>query len=446
MRIRTIKPEFFTDMKLREMEPVTVLFYAGLWCFADDEGRFVNDPPIIKAAIFPTRDIDVVPMLREIEDKRMIVRYSVEEKEYFYIRRWKKHQVINRKSKPKTPPPPAWNGRVDNSFADNSLPDTHGVLSESSVSTHPVVDSADEAMDEHSVSTHIRKGKGKGKGNWEKEPGNGSLELEMEKESVGQSRQTLVTSKANEKVAGRIDRRTDSSSKTLKKPEKTFSEAAESVLEDIKSRIKFGELQDRPAENSINPDILQELKNFFPDDKVREIFGNWPSERIRWALDKTKENMASGKARKPASLLLKILENDQQYERHRYDEHAVRNAKPVKKPQSVLSASGKRRRERNHFIAENKRLRSYIGSMPENLRDKTTSLLLEAYVRKHGIDIEKQKKAGTWLRHTPDKLLEEHIKEVWLRLGRPKIFTEGDFKTPLMQRGRPNETGGSKAG
>ena len=62
MRIRTVKPEFFTHEGLFELEketglPIRVAF-AGLWCAADREGRFKWEPRRLGVQILPYDQVD----------------------------------------------------------------------------------------------------------------------------------------------------------------------------------------------------------------------------------------------------------------------------------------------------------------------------------------------------------------------------------------------------
>ena len=52
-RIRTIKPEFWTDKKIIRLSRDARLFFIGLWNFADDNGVLEADPLQLKAWIFP---------------------------------------------------------------------------------------------------------------------------------------------------------------------------------------------------------------------------------------------------------------------------------------------------------------------------------------------------------------------------------------------------------
>ena len=52
-RIRTIKPEFWTDEDMAALDPYTRLLAIGLLNYADDEGYFNANPALVKAAVFP---------------------------------------------------------------------------------------------------------------------------------------------------------------------------------------------------------------------------------------------------------------------------------------------------------------------------------------------------------------------------------------------------------
>ena len=59
MRARNIKPDFFLNEELSEIDFGTRLLFIGLWCYADCEGRFELKYKKIKAAIFPYDNFDV---------------------------------------------------------------------------------------------------------------------------------------------------------------------------------------------------------------------------------------------------------------------------------------------------------------------------------------------------------------------------------------------------
>lgn len=75
-RIRTIKPGFFLNEELAELEPIVRLLFIGLWTQADREGRLLDRPKRIKAELFPYDEIDINSALNQLRDKRFIVRYT----------------------------------------------------------------------------------------------------------------------------------------------------------------------------------------------------------------------------------------------------------------------------------------------------------------------------------------------------------------------------------
>lgn len=108
-RIRTVKPEFFTSLTVAGLSVEARLTFIGLWTHVDDQGRCVDDPRLIKAAVWPLDDrvsADVERDLRELTESSLILRYKVGERSYLCVRTWDEHQRINRPTKSKLPPPP----------------------------------------------------------------------------------------------------------------------------------------------------------------------------------------------------------------------------------------------------------------------------------------------------------------------------------------------------
>lgn len=114
-RIRTIKPDFWTDEKLTECSLSARLLFIGTWNFADDNGNLDRSSKQIKARVFPIDNIDCEPLIQELMAQELLIEYSVDEKLFLHIKGFVKHQVINRPSKPSCPE------------YDSSL-NTHGVL------------------------------------------------------------------------------------------------------------------------------------------------------------------------------------------------------------------------------------------------------------------------------------------------------------------------------
>lgn len=91
-RSRNIKPGFFTNEDLVELDFATRLLFAGLWTQADRDGRLEDRPKKLKMAIFPADNVDVDAMLSSLHGAKLIVRYSVNGVQYIRIPSWSKHQ------------------------------------------------------------------------------------------------------------------------------------------------------------------------------------------------------------------------------------------------------------------------------------------------------------------------------------------------------------------
>jgi len=102
-RIRTIKPDFWTDEKIMECSLSARLLFIGMWNFADDYGNLDRHAKQIKARVFPADSIDCEPLLHELLTLGLLIEYSVSEQKYLHIQNFAKHQVINRPSKPHCP-------------------------------------------------------------------------------------------------------------------------------------------------------------------------------------------------------------------------------------------------------------------------------------------------------------------------------------------------------
>jgi hypothetical protein len=106
-RIRTIKPEFWSDEKVVECSLNARLLFIGLWNFADDAGRQEDSARQIKMKVFPGDDFsaaEIEEMLRELSDNGLLIRYTVENKRYIQVKGWR-HQVINKPQSSKIPGP-----------------------------------------------------------------------------------------------------------------------------------------------------------------------------------------------------------------------------------------------------------------------------------------------------------------------------------------------------
>ena len=91
-RARNIKPGFFKNEELAELQPECRLLFIGLWTLADREGRLEDRPKRIKAEIFAFDSFDIDSMLSELRDRKFLVRYEANGGRFIQITNFVKHQ------------------------------------------------------------------------------------------------------------------------------------------------------------------------------------------------------------------------------------------------------------------------------------------------------------------------------------------------------------------
>jgi hypothetical protein len=96
-RIRTIKPEFWSDEKLAPLEPIDRLAFLGLISMADDFGRVHGNVKVIDAFVFPECSRTVRESLAKLSRMGRI-RYgkSSSGKQIIQIENWSRHQRVDK--------------------------------------------------------------------------------------------------------------------------------------------------------------------------------------------------------------------------------------------------------------------------------------------------------------------------------------------------------------
>lgn len=109
-RIRSVKPQFFGSLDIAALPISTRLTYIGLWCYADDKGRGIDDARLIKAEVWP---LDGAYSLKKVEkDMELLAaggqveRYEVNGRRFFRVRSWHTHQHPNRPQPSRLPRSP----------------------------------------------------------------------------------------------------------------------------------------------------------------------------------------------------------------------------------------------------------------------------------------------------------------------------------------------------
>ncbi len=120
MRSRNLKPGFFKNEDLAEIEPLGRILYEGLWCMADREGRLEDRPKKIKSEILPYDNIDIDKMLIILHEKGFIVRYSIDSHNLIQVRNFHKHQNPHLKETASELPAPI--GHIDSGVIPYYVP------------------------------------------------------------------------------------------------------------------------------------------------------------------------------------------------------------------------------------------------------------------------------------------------------------------------------------
>ncbi len=111
MRIRSIKPEFWRSQDVSRLDVEDRLLFIGLWSYVDDNGVGEDRVPMIAADLFAD-DIQRDPGetfarvsrgLARLSEGGQIVRYTVRNRDYFEVLRWKDHQRIDKPGKARLP-------------------------------------------------------------------------------------------------------------------------------------------------------------------------------------------------------------------------------------------------------------------------------------------------------------------------------------------------------
>jgi len=105
-RIRTIKPEFWTDEKLAPLRPVDRLVFIGLISQADDAGRLVDNVKLIDGLLFPDTDDSSLESIEILARLSRVCRYrGPSGQRLLQVVKWSDHQRVVNPSKYVLPGP-----------------------------------------------------------------------------------------------------------------------------------------------------------------------------------------------------------------------------------------------------------------------------------------------------------------------------------------------------
>jgi hypothetical protein len=128
-RIRTVKPELWTDPEFVECSLSARLLFIASWNFATDHGVIPNKPRQIKMQCLPADDVDIEALIEELVSHQFLVRRTAPNGDrVLVIRTFAKNQKINRATDGRWGNPANWPDEP------TEPPPTHGVLTEQTVS------------------------------------------------------------------------------------------------------------------------------------------------------------------------------------------------------------------------------------------------------------------------------------------------------------------------
>lgn len=138
-RARNIKPGFFSNDSLAEAAPLARILFAGLWCFADREGRLEDRPKKIKAEILPYDDCDADELLNSLAALGFVLRYEIDGARYIQVLNFDKHQNPHVKEQAsEIPAPDLHRARTGQEQGKNSECTEVAGLIPSSLNPHPL--------------------------------------------------------------------------------------------------------------------------------------------------------------------------------------------------------------------------------------------------------------------------------------------------------------------
>lgn len=100
-RIRTIKPEFWTDSFMVQLPPIGRLVFISLWTVADDRGYVVDESARIAMEVMPREDPTVIDDWIQffLAAGKLDLFCSPDGGTFYRVRSWDKHQKVDRPSK-----------------------------------------------------------------------------------------------------------------------------------------------------------------------------------------------------------------------------------------------------------------------------------------------------------------------------------------------------------
>lgn len=146
-RARSLKPSFFANDALGELEPLARILFSGLWCFADREGRLEDRPKRIKNEILGYDDCDCNELLQKLHDSGFIQRYEADGNSYIQVINFGRHQNPHIKEPASTIPAPCKNSASTKRTRNKNGSSRADSLNPIPLTPFPVTDSLNPVTD-----------------------------------------------------------------------------------------------------------------------------------------------------------------------------------------------------------------------------------------------------------------------------------------------------------
>lgn len=111
-RMRSVKPEFWTDPDIADLSRDARLLYIGLWNLSDEWGRLRGDGRYLKGQLFAYDDdltaADIQRLVDELDKAGKVVKYEHDGRPYLFLPTLAKHQRLEPDRVPsRLPAPPS---------------------------------------------------------------------------------------------------------------------------------------------------------------------------------------------------------------------------------------------------------------------------------------------------------------------------------------------------
>lgn len=136
-RARNIKPSFFSNDELGDLDPLARLLFVGLWTIADFKGDLEWRSKRVKAQVLPYDECDVDALAISLDKSGFVRFYSDQQKTYLNIVNFKDHQNPHKNEREKGSAIPSYSEEMRQAIDFKGLainPDKSGLKRNSSAS------------------------------------------------------------------------------------------------------------------------------------------------------------------------------------------------------------------------------------------------------------------------------------------------------------------------